>query len=88
MSELQWLALATFLLAVICFVVSGHDRQLVIRWWRRRRARREKPWSNLVLTFLPFVLVLVAVSLAFLGAQGKPKPAADPTPTRAGSGPF
>ena len=78
MSDLQWLAVATALIAVVCFVVSAHDRQLVRRWWRRRRARREKPWSNLVLTFLPLVLALIAAALAFIG--GQPKIAKNPAP--------
>ncbi len=71
MSELQWLAVATTLLAVVCFVISGHDRQLVLRWWRRRRLRRETPWANITLTFLPACLLLIAAALAIEGVRSK-----------------
>ena len=71
MSELQWLAVATTLLAVVCFVISRHDRQLVLRWWRRRRLRRETPWSNITLTFLPACLLLIAAALAIEGMHSK-----------------
>lgn len=60
MNDVQWLAVATAIVAVICFVVTTPDRRGVRHWWRRRAHAREAPRSKIILAVLPFVLLLAA----------------------------
>jgi len=63
MNDVQWLAVATVIVAVICLVVTTPDRRGVRHWWKRRAHAREAPKSKIILAALPIVLLLTAALL-------------------------
>ncbi len=73
MNDLQWLAAAAALMAVLCYLITSPDRRSARHWWRRRGNGREVPWPKVVLAFLPLVLALAAASLSLLGLRADAK---------------
>ena len=63
MNDVQWLAVATVIVAVICLVVTTPDRRGVRHWWKRRAHAREVPKSKIILAALPIVLLATAALL-------------------------
>jgi len=67
MKEFQWLAIATVVIAAICFAISAPDRRAARHWWRRRSTSRPDPrglpWGKVISAFLPLFLMLVAGAL-------------------------
>ena len=67
MKDFQWLAIATAIIAVICFVISAPDRRAARHWWRRRSTSRPDPrglpWGKVISALLPLFLLVVASAL-------------------------